>query len=141
MTNGLIELLPMTRRSFIGSVIALAAAPAIVRASSIMQVQAYNWQRYVREVISYRIDDDQYVARWDILSPQVGQFHIDFEVSFDDQLKILGGRSLSRDNMYQFERKTALAELESMMRRHNVSPRSLTRLELPQGINWARHLG
>jgi len=36
--DGLIELLPMTRRSFIGSVIALAAAPAIVRAERFDQV-------------------------------------------------------------------------------------------------------
>ena len=135
MDGIVIYLLPMTRRSFMGSMLALAAAPAIVRASSIMQVQSSNWRRYVREVIYHDFSTDAYIARWDILAPGLGQYHV------DSKFKILGENELTRDSMFEHERNIALETLDIQMRHCNISPRALVKLELPQSIDWARHLG
>jgi hypothetical protein len=141
--SDLIELLPMTRRSFMGSILALAAAPAIVRASSLMPVQApFDWTKYVREVVQYHINDDSYRARWDIMAPGWGQFHVDTELWPAHNLPHWQGQvdKPTRDNLLTHQRRVALQVLEDRMRHENIAPRRLVRPPLPKGIDWARHL-
>ena len=115
-----------------GSMLALAAAPAIVRASSLMQVASFDWTKYVREIVQYSISDDCMVARWDILSPTLGQFHCD--IKLESSLADWNERSPIRDNLYVSERKMALDALRNEMVYRNISPRALVHLELPVGM-------
>jgi hypothetical protein len=137
--SDLIELLPMTRRSFMASILALTTAPAIVRASSLMPVYVpFDWTKYVREVVQYQINDDSFAVRHDILVPGWGQFHVDTKLDYSRGFNLID--NATHDNLLAHHRHVALCVLEDKMRHENISPRRLVKLPLPQGVDWARHL-
>jgi hypothetical protein len=137
--NDLIELLPMTRRSFMGSILALAAAPAIVRANSLMPLYVpFDWTKYVREIVQYRIDDHSFAVRHDILMPGLGQFHVDTKLDYFGKFSLID--NATRDSLLAHHRHVAICVLEDKMMHENFSPRRLVKLPLPQGVDWARHL-
>jgi len=130
-------ILLLNRRSFMQSMLALAAAPAIVRLGSLMPVSVYDWTRDVREVVRYDIHHDAMAARWDLLSGN-RQFHCDMLVTPFGTGGDQGGEALRI--AVDSGREAALKALAQFMRQKNIPARGLQRLPLPEGIRWARYL-
>ena len=58
-----------SRRGFLGAGLALIAAPAVVRAESLMRIVAPpDWRGFVREIRQYDAIDDEYFVRWDVMA-------------------------------------------------------------------------
>ena len=67
----------LTRRSFLGGILATACAPAIVRASSLMILpRQADWTEFVRELVAYDINTDSMIHRLDLYAPGVGQWYV-----------------------------------------------------------------
>ena len=57
----------LSRRGFLGAGLALIAAPAVVRAESLMRVVAPpDWRGFVRELRQYDPVNDEWALRWDV---------------------------------------------------------------------------
>lgn len=120
----------LSRRGFLGAGLALVAAPAIVRAESLMRIVAPpDWRDFVREVYAYNIFEDEFVLRYDIKAGGQ-QWHV------DGRLRPV----LSPGPNHALERfkAPALACLSNILIENNVSPYSLERLPLPRGFSWAK---
>lgn len=117
----------MNRRSFLGSVIALAASPAVVRASSLMPVRGERWMPSaglsVREVIAYHIGRDAYLCRLDTYN-MASQYHVDF---------VMPPRSAGRVE-YEVRRAMAMEVLEKHVKHHEGSTYGFIAPPTPPGL-------
>ena len=126
----------LTRRGFIGAMLAAAVAPAIVRASSLMPiyVPAPDWRDMVRTTIAYDIRVDAFMVRFDMGTAD-RRFHVDMRAPYARE-KLAQGFS---------EREfTAPAErvLLNYAKHHGIRPRQLVKLPLLQAPNTVQqHYG
>lgn len=113
----------MNRRSFLGVIIATCAAPAIVRASSLMPVRAairplaYNLSSMpgYREMWQYDISLDNFRIRIDTWDG-VNQFHVDFRAPVSHQYL---PSHQQRFAQYQEAKRQALEVLSNHVRLHD----------------------
>ena len=121
----------MNRRGFLGSILELGAAPAIVRADSLMRIVPRGAlvlppivSGMVRRVWAYDIDTDRFLFQWSI-SEGVRQFGVSqMMTSFID-----APAQLCDHNRYDVP---AIAQLRQMAADQGV--RTLYRLPIPEGL-------
>lgn len=148
----------MNRRGFLGSMLALAAAPAIVRAQSIMRIAnptrgmviPLGLAGVVREIRAYDLRSDRFMLRWDIVGVNASgilqQIHVGAEESgAPENMRAMQGRPL-----YVFgaeagiahlpeTRELALGALREGIMRYGITPERGI-LELPRGVEHAEIL-
>ena len=129
----------LTRRGFLESCLILSAAPALVRASSLMPVVtpwSVDWRMYVRE-IGQIICEDSY-ARFDILFAYQGalrQYHVDCRI--EGELVKVNGIETGIAKV----RPVALTALYNELQDKNIRVADLHHLPMPldfDGFPWAR---
>ena len=130
------DLPELSRRGFMGAMLAAAAAPAIVRFGSLMPiyVPSPDWRDMVRTTMAYNIKRDQYTLRFDLRTAD-RQVHVDMRAPWTSEL-IADGFSESRF--------VAPAEsvLLNYMKHHGMRPRQLVKLPLSQdGLGVKQHHG
>ena len=120
-----------SRRGFLGAGLALIAAPAIVRAESLMRIVAPpDWRDFVRKVYAWDIEESEFALRYDIRAGGQ-QWHVDGRVR-----PVLAGNP--NPELERFK-EPALACLRDIMISNNISSYSMERLPLPRGFSWAKN--
>jgi hypothetical protein len=135
----------MNRRGFLGSILVACAAPAIVRADSLMRIVPMEtlvsvgaddvfktlteldapWLGAVRELCQYEITRDEFIRRWDVM------------VKMPDGSLAQMGVDLADRNA--IGREVALRLLKARCAEEGSTP-PLGMLELPMGMHEARFI-
>lgn len=146
----------MNRRGFLGTILAACAAPAIVRADSLMKIARPSERLIlpgdagflgaVREITAYDITRDTFMTRWDVAGRVNGepvQIHVAME-SYPVQAFVSG----ADDPQPMMQRRTSACEpnreagVESLRRFAREKGLLVQRgvLKIPEGMHSARFL-
>jgi hypothetical protein len=105
----------------LGGILVACAAPAIVRASSLMVLpKPQRWEDFVREARKYDINFDRMITRLDIATAN-HQWSVDFY------------RTPGQPDM---GREEAMMVLGNEIRRRGLRPSQLRKLSAPQSTIW-----
>lgn len=147
----------MTRRGFLGTILAASAAPALVRADSLMKIITpaqglilpLGMTGAVREIRCYEVNRDAFITRWDVCGDVNGspmQIHVGIVDVEHEPYKPI--QAMEGSYLYLNEGKLGLKnlpenrELALAALRKRIDAMGMQvvhgRLELPEGVRCAR---
>lgn len=147
----------VTRRGFMGALLALGAAPALVKAESLMRIARptqglilpLGLAGVVREIRTYDVHTDRFLTRWDVVGRVDGerrQLHVGVIenndprplVAVDGQQLYLTGCAVGSFNL-PATRELALTALRERISKSGMEVERGV-LQLPEGMAHARFL-